>query len=55
MYFTLILGEFIVVVIELFIFIAFVTERPRMVTLGYVLTANLLSLVAGGLLVNALL
>jgi hypothetical protein len=51
----LVFGEFLVVIIEIIVFLIFVRERPRLVTLAYVISANLASLFVGGYLVNALI
>jgi len=52
--FGLIVGEFLVFIIETIVFLIFVRERPRLVTFLYVMVANFSSLIAGGFLINAL-
>jgi len=54
-YVNLVLGEILVVIIEICIFVIFIKERRRLVTLSYVILANLASLFAGGYLLNALI
>jgi len=54
-YFKLVFGEFLVVIIEIGIFLIFIKERHRLITLSYVILANLTSLFAGGYLINALI
>lgn len=54
-YFNLVLGEILVVIVEIGIFLIFINERHRLVTLSYVILANLASLFAGGYLINAMI
>jgi hypothetical protein len=54
-YFNLVFGEFLVVIIEMFVLLLLINERRRMVTLSFVLLANVASLFAGGYLINALI
>lgn len=53
--FSLIVGEFLVFIIETAAFLILVRERSRWITFLYVIAANFASLVAGGLLINALI
>ncbi len=53
--FYLIIGEFLVLIFEIIAFLVFLRERPRLVTLLYVVLANFASLIAGGFLINALI
>jgi len=53
--FDLILGEFMVVIIEMVALLIAVRERRRLETFLYVILANVVSLIAGGFLVNALI
>lgn len=52
--FTLLLGEVIILVVELITFLILVNERHRLLTAFYVIAANILSLVAGWLLLTNL-
>jgi hypothetical protein len=53
--FNLIVGEFLVFILETIAFLILVRERPRLVTFLYVLAANSASLIAGGFLFTALI
>ncbi len=53
--FDLILGEFLVVIIEAVVLLIAVRERSRLETFLYVIMANLVSAIAGGFLVSALI
>lgn len=51
---TLIAGEILVFIVEMLAFLTFVREHGRPRTALYVITANLLSLIAGGYLITVL-
>jgi hypothetical protein len=53
--FSLIVGEFLVFISEITVFLILVRERRRLVTFSYVVAANFASLIAGGFLINALI
>jgi hypothetical protein len=50
----LIIGEFFVFLIEMLVFLIFVNEKRRWMTAGYVILANLVSVIAGGYLIALL-
>ncbi|MEL1134988.1 hypothetical protein AAC978_07365 [Desulfitobacterium sp. THU1] len=52
--FNLIIGEVQVFIVELIILMAFLREHGRLRTFSYVITANLLSLIAGGYIITYL-
>jgi hypothetical protein len=54
-YFSLVLGEILVVIAETAILLIFINERRRIVTFSYVILANLVSFFAGGYLINAMI
>ena len=54
MIFALILGEILVLFIELIVFLIFIKERHRLLTAAFVILANLASLLLGGLLIKLL-
>lgn len=54
-YFNLILGEIVVVIVETAILLAFINERRRLITFSYVILANLVSYFAGSYLINAMI
>lgn len=51
---TMIAAEILIFIVEMVVFLIFVKEHRRWRTAGYVLTANLLSLVLGGFLITLL-
>jgi hypothetical protein len=51
---VMILAEILIFVTEMIVFLVFIKEHRRLRTAGYVLTANLLSLILGGYLITAL-
>jgi hypothetical protein len=51
---TMIVAEIFIFVVEMAVFLIFIKEHRRWRTAGYVLTANLLSLVFGGFLITLL-
>lgn len=51
---SLIFGEILVFIVEIFTFLAFIREHSRVRTALYVLLANLLSLIAGGYIITVL-
>jgi hypothetical protein len=51
---TLIIGEFFVFLVEIIGFENLIREKKRKVILGYVLLANLISLIAGGYMISIL-
>ena len=53
--FSLIVGEFLVFISEITVFLILVRERRRLVTFSYVVAANFASLIVGGFLINALI
>jgi len=54
-YLSLVLGEILVFIVEIIVFLIIIKERPRAVTLSYVVLANLASLFLGGFLINILI
>jgi hypothetical protein len=51
---TMIFAEILILIIEMAIFLIFIKEHRRLRTAGYVLAANLLSLILGGYLITVL-
>ncbi len=51
---TMIFAEILIFIVEMTVFLIFIKEHRRLRTAGYVLVANLLSLILGGYLITAL-
>jgi hypothetical protein len=52
--FDLILAEILIFIVEMIVFLIFIKEHRRLRTAGYVILANLLSLILGGYLITVL-